>query len=86
MSKVISRCKETPRRLVESHALRALNKRQTSVKKFKKVNSKMPSLANGGTRIGPQKVKFMQYMQVKCLTDTKRTKVKEVLKKVGEIT
>lgn len=71
--------------LVESHALRALNKRQTLVKKFEKVNSKMPSPASGGTRFGPQKVKFMQ---VKCQTDTKRTKVTEVFqeKKVGEIT
>lgn len=63
---------------VESHALRALNKRQTLVKKFEKVNSKMPSPASGGTRFGPQKVKFMQ---VKCQTDTKRTKVTEVFQK-----
>lgn len=60
---------------------------QTSVKMFEKVNSKMPSPASGGTRFGRQKVKFMHYMEVKCQTDTKRTKVTKVFqKKVGEIT
>lgn len=46
----------------------------------------MPSPASGGNRFGPQKVKFMHYVQVKRQTDTTRTKVKEVSKKVGEIT
>lgn len=65
----------------EPRALRALSKRQTSVKMFEKVNSKMPSPASGGIRFGRQKVKFMHYIQVKCQTDTKPTKVTKFFQK-----